>query len=287
MARDAEKQELRAENRAAQERDGAGQKEENSAPQGRNGANGCQNEADRAARPQNGAHDEAVRGMFGRIVRFYDFLNHFLSFGIDRRWRKVLAASVNPGQKGVVLDLAAGTLDVAIALANAHPKVMIPALDFCQPMLELGSKKLTGRLSGRILPVAADAKRLPMPDNCVDGVTMAFGIRNIIPRAEAFAEILRVLAPGGRACILEFGSGREKIMGGIYNFYLNNILPRVGRLFAKDKAAYSYLAETIDNFPPAEELAQEMRTAGFKNVSWQRLTYGIVCLHIGEKPGQV
>lgn len=232
----------------------------------------------------NSGHDEAVRGMFGRIVRFYDFLNHFLSFGIDRKWRKVLAASIKSGPNGRILDLAAGTLDVALAIARAQPQVMIPAMDFCQPMLEQGAKKLSGNLASRIIPVTADSKRLPLPDNCVDSVTMAFGIRNISPRAEAFAEMLRVLAPGGRACILEFGSGREKIMGGLYNFYLNNILPVVGRAFARDKTAYAYLAQTIDNFPPAGDLAAEMRAAGFANVAWRRLTCGIVCLHVGEKP---
>lgn len=233
---------------------------------------------------KNPGHDEAVRGMFGRIVRFYDFLNHFLSFGIDRQWRRVLAASVKCGPRGRVLDLAAGTLDVALALARAHPSIMIPAMDFCQPMLEQGRKKLAGRPGTRIMPVTADAKLLPLPDNCVDSVTMAFGIRNINPRAEAFVEMLRVLAPGGRACILEFGSGREKIMGGVYNFYLNNILPLVGRAFARDRTAYAYLAQSIDNFPPAGDLADEMRAAGFANVSWRRLTCGIVCLHMGEKP---
>lgn len=232
-------------------------------------------------------HDQAVRGMFSRIVRFYDFLNHFLSFGIDLYWRKVLANSVTIGQNKIILDLAAGTLDVSLALAKAHPGIMIPAMDFCYPMLELGSKKLNG--ANHILPITADAKQLPLPDNSVDSVTMAFGIRNIMPRAEAFAEILRVLSPAGRACILEFGSGREKIMGGVYNLYLNHILPKVGQLFAKDKTAYSYLASTIDNFPPADELAAEMRKAGFVNVGWRRLTFGIVCLHMGEKaqPGQV
>ena len=149
--------------------------------------------------------------MFGRIVRFYDLLNRVLSLGLDQYWRKVLARNVRLGDTGVVLDLAAGTLDVSLAIRRQHPTALVPALDFCPPMLVQGSRKLKGENARCILPVAADAKRLPLPDASVDCLTIAFGIRNIIPREAAFAEMLRVLRPGGRACILEFGSGRERI----------------------------------------------------------------------------
>ena len=112
---------------------------------------------------------------------------------------------------------------------------------------------------------------------------MAFGIRNILQREAAFAEMLRVLRPGGRACILEFGSGQERIWGGLYNFYLNRVLPHVGRLFSKDPAAYGYLADTIRAFPTARKLEEEMLRAGFARARHIRLTSGIVCLHMGEK----
>ncbi|SCM71765.1 Demethylmenaquinone methyltransferase [uncultured Desulfovibrio sp.] len=239
-----------------------------------------------AAAPQQAprpAHDVAVAGMFGRIVRFYDLLNRVLSLGLDQYWRKVLARNVRLGDTGVVLDLAAGTLDVSLAIRRQHPTALVPALDFCPPMLVQGSRKLKGENARRILPVAADAKRLPLPDASVDCLTIAFGIRNIIPREAAFAEMLRVLRPGGRACILEFGSGRERIWGGLYNLYLNFLLPRVGRLFSKDPAAYGYLADTIRAFPSAVELEKELRKAGFSKAWHQKLTSGIVCLHVGEK----
>ncbi|WP_297826806.1 ubiquinone/menaquinone biosynthesis methyltransferase [uncultured Desulfovibrio sp.] len=228
-------------------------------------------------------HDAAVAGMFGRIARFYDLLNRLLSLGVDQYWRRVLARNVTPGQGGVVLDLAAGTLDVALAVRRRHPAVMVPALDFCPPMLSLGRRKLKDENARRVLPVAADAKRLPLPDASVDCITMAFGIRNILPREAAFAEMLRVLRPGGRACILEFGSGQERIWGGLYNFYLNRVLPHVGRLFSKDPAAYGYLADTIRAFPTARKLEEEMLRAGFARARHIRLTSGIVCLHMGEK----
>jgi demethylmenaquinone methyltransferase / 2-methoxy-6-polyprenyl-1,4-benzoquinol methylase len=114
-------------------------------------------------------------------------------------------------------------------------------------------------------------------------VTMAFGIRNILPRHEAFAEMARVLVPGGRACILEFGSGKQRVWGGVYNVYLDYILPRIGKIISQDASAYTYLADTIRNFPVAEALEEEMREAGFAAAWHIPLTSGIVCLHIAEK----
>ena len=228
-------------------------------------------------------HDQAVAGMFGRIARFYDLLNHVLSLGIDCWWRRELANSVWRGPTHRFLDLAAGTLDVSFALRRNHPEYKVIAMDFCPPMLALGQKKLARRLETGILPVAADGKRLPLPDNSVDSVTIAFGIRNILPRAEALKEMHRVLVPGGRACILEFGSGRDKIWGGLYNVYLTRLLPAIGRLVSRDSGAYAYLARTIMAFPSARELRKEMEDAGFAKVRYDKLTSGIVCLHVGEK----
>ncbi len=236
--------------------------------------------AEPAAKP---AHDAAVAGMFGRIVPFYDLLNRVLSLGLDQYWRKVLAQNVRLGDTGRVLDLAAGTLDVSLAIRRRYPTATVPAMDFCPPMLVRGSRKLKDANAHSILPVAADAKRLPLPDASVDCITIAFGIRNILPREAAFAEMLRVLRPGGRACILEFGSGQERIWGGLYNVYLNHLLPRVGKIFSKDPGAYEYLADTIRKFPSARSLEQEMRTAGFERAWHEKLTSGIVCLHVGEK----
>ncbi len=224
-----------------------------------------------------------VGQMFGRIAKVYDLLNHVLSLGIDRSWRKQLAALV-PRDSANILDLAAGTLDVALALHAVLPNAFILAMDFCQPMLVSGMAKLTApALSQAILPCVADALELPLPDNCVDAVTMAFGIRNIRRRLAAFAEMKRVVRPGGRVCILEFGSANEKILGGLYNFYLARILPRIGSLLARDKAAYEYLARTIKEFPPAVALAGELEAVGFAGVRYRKLSGGIVCLHWARK----
>lgn len=231
-------------------------------------------------------HGKAVASMFGRIVPWYDLLNRVLSGGLDCLWRKRLARETRmatTGGTGLALDLAAGTLDVSLALRRRHPQARILSMDFCPPMLLQGVKKLRGDNAQCIMPVTADAKLLPLPDASVDCITMAFGIRNILPREAAFAEMARVLVPGGRACILEFGSGRQKVWKGLYNFYLDSLLPKLGKCISGDSGAYAYLAETIRNFPTAEALEEEMRAAGFACAWHIPLTSGIVCIHVAEK----
>jgi demethylmenaquinone methyltransferase/2-methoxy-6-polyprenyl-1,4-benzoquinol methylase len=231
------------------------------------------------------SHDSAVAGMFSRIARFYDPLNHLLSLGLDRHWRAVLALKALEKGGRTALDLAAGTLDVSLALRRLQPKIIVAAVDCCPAMLTRGRHKLTGENIQRVLPVTADAKRLPVRSGFADCLTIAFGIRNILPRRAAYAEMLRSLKPGGRACILEFGSGRERVWGGIYNFYLNAVLPLIGHMISGDRSAYSYLAESIRAFPTARELESELLEAGFARVWHQKLTSGIVCLHLAEKAG--
>jgi demethylmenaquinone methyltransferase/2-methoxy-6-polyprenyl-1,4-benzoquinol methylase len=221
--------------------------------------------------------------MFSRIVPCYDILNRILSLGCDRFWRARLAEATRPGPTGRMLDLAAGTFDVALALCARYPDVTVAAVDFCLPMLQKGCSKLRGRNQKRILPIAGNATCLPLPDASVDSIAMAFGIRNIQARHTAFAEMLRVLAPGGLACILEFGSSRERIWGGIYNLYLKHLLPGLGKRISGDDGAYAYLAHTIRDFPDAAALEEELRNAGFARTRFERIFSGIVCLHVAEK----
>jgi len=218
----------------------------------------------------------AVGEMFGRIAPAYDLLNRTLSLGLDVSWRRALVRAAAPPAGGVVLDLAAGTLDVAALLHARVPRLTIVAADISLPMLKRGQSKIK---NARILPFGADGRSLPLPSKCVDCVTIAFGLRNIRPRTAAYAEIRRVLAPGGRFCILEFGSGQNRILGGMYNLYLSQFLPRLGRLISRDKQAYRYLAETICAFPSAPALEEELRQAGFSRVTGHSLTAGIVWLH--------
>lgn len=227
-------------------------------------------------------HGKRVSGLFDNIAAWYDFLNHFLSAGQDVYWRHRLVRYVRPGNTGTVLDLAAGTLDVSREILRQNPGLRVLSLDFSRAMLCRGKPKIAGRTD--IIPVQADGRALPLPDACVDTVTIAFGIRNILPRPDAYREIHRVLAPGGRLCILEFGTGQERIWQGLYNFYLGTILPKIGRFFSKNPEAYQYLADTIRAFPNARTLARELVDAGFSQVSYQALCSGIVYIHVGQKP---
>ena len=227
-----------------------------------------------------------VSSMFGRIAPDYDFLNRLLSGGLDILWRHRLVRSVRVRNTGRILDLAAGTMDVSLHLARQHRGARVLAMDFCPPMLRAGLPKLARaehRVRYAVKPVAADAFRLPLADACVDAVTVAFGLRNMPPRVDALREMHRVLAPGGCLHVLEFGSAKRPVWGGLYNLYLSRVLPLVGGLVSGDKAAYDYLARTVRDFPQAHELAEEFTQAGFTDVIWTKLSGGIVFLHEGRK----
>ena len=234
-------------------------------------------------KPEASSHAARVSGMFGRIAGRYDFLNHFLSLGMDYFWRRRLVRMVRMGPTKRVLDLAAGTMDVSLSLVRRYPEAKVLGMDFSMPMLLRGRDKVRARGEKGVYPVLADGRFLPLPEKSVDCVTIAFGIRNILPRAHAYAEALRVLTPRGRLCILEFGTGRERIWRGVYNFYLRRILPGLGRIISGDGAAYRYLADTIKEFPHAEKLAGELSAAGFDRVMYQPLMSGIVYIHVAEK----
>lgn len=233
-------------------------------------------------------HAGAVSSMFSRIAAGYDRANRTLSFGVDILWRRRLVRTVGkhlaPRYQRRVLDLAAGTLDVSLALVAKLPRVSVLAMDFCLPMLLAGKPKLdTDERRERIRCVTADGRHLPLKDASVDAITVSFGLRNILPRDAALEEAHRVLVPGGCLHILEFGSAKSRIWGGLYNWYLHTLLPFIGGLVAGDREAYTYLARTVTDFPPAEVLGRELEHAGFTEVSWERLWGGIVYLHTARK----
>ena len=190
--------------------------------------------------------------------------------------------SVYPGPTGRFLDLAAGTMDVTRELKRRYPRSRFLAMDFALPMLAKGLPKIEQHKND-VQPVLADGRALPLASKSVDGVTIAFGIRNIRPREAAYAEILRVLAPGGRLAILEFGTSSRPIWSGLYNLYLNKILPLIGRIVSGDRQAYSYLADTIADFPTATALEDELRAAGFVEVFHESLLSGIVNIHVAHR----
>jgi demethylmenaquinone methyltransferase/2-methoxy-6-polyprenyl-1,4-benzoquinol methylase len=224
-----------------------------------------------------------VRRIFSEIAPRYDLLNHVLSLNVDRLWRRAavraLAVWRNPG--GTYLDLCAGTLDLARAIAGdpAFGGRML-AVDFAEPMLRAGRGKLTGVAGG---PVAADALQLPVADERVAGAAVAFGIRNVADLEACAAEVYRVLEPHGRFVVLEFSTPRSPLIASLYGFYFRRILPLVGGLVSGHPTAYRYLPESVAHFPEGGELAARLRAAGFERVEWRPLTMGIAALHVAHK----
>ncbi|MCH5277130.1 MAG: ubiquinone/menaquinone biosynthesis methyltransferase [Desulfovibrionaceae bacterium] len=222
--------------------------------------------------------------MFGRMTPWYDFQNHAFSLGLDFWWRRALIRAVVPGPTGMVLDAAAGTLDVTLGLIRRYPGLRVIAADICAPMLDYGMKrKIRPGEREHVRPLVADVRRLPLPDASVDAVTMAFGIRNVRPRSEALREIFRVLAPGGRACILEFAPVTTPLFGPVYHWYLKHVMPKLASLVSRSPQAYDYFADSIANFPAPPAFSAELREAGFPLVRHVPLTLGVANLHMAVR----
>ncbi|HTM52075.1 MAG TPA: class I SAM-dependent methyltransferase, partial [Bryobacteraceae bacterium] len=226
---------------------------------------------------------EWVRGMFGRVARRYDLANHLLSFNLDRYWRARTVSRVGPWLRrpgARALDLCCGTGDLLLELEAGRGG---PAWgsDFCHPMLTSAAEKIARRgFHSRVFE--ADALAIPARDAAFDLVTVAFGFRNLANYRKGLEEMRRVLRPGGAAAILEFSQPPNALLAALYGFYSRHVLPAVGGALSGSKDAYAYLPESVRKFPPPDELAGEMRAAGFRNVRFERITGGIVCLHLGE-----
>jgi demethylmenaquinone methyltransferase/2-methoxy-6-polyprenyl-1,4-benzoquinol methylase len=226
-----------------------------------------------------------IAGMFDAIASRYDLLNHLLSAGIDRRWRKraVRALSLTGGER--VLDLCAGTADLAIAAVDANPPArQVIGVDFAHQMLRVGHEKVRRRrLPERIALVQGDATRVPVRDETMDAVTVGFGIRNIEDLPAACREMRRVLVPGGRLAILEFAIPGTPGLKAAYLWYFNRVLPLVGRIVSRHEAAYTYLPASVGAFARPGELVTFLRQHGFARVSAARLTFGVVYLYTAVK----
>ncbi len=222
--------------------------------------------------------------MFARIAGRYDAANLLLSGGVDRWWRRRLVGAVVAARPAEVLDLATGSGDVAFALARAlPPATRIVGMDFCQPMLDQAISKQTRNGHGaRIEFRQGDGLALPCPAETFDAVTISFGLRNMADRARALCEMRRVLRPGGRLYVLEFSQPTEWFRP-LYYFYTKRLLPPIAGWLTGDKAAYAYLNASIEAYPGHAAMSQELRNAGFRDVSCARLTLGIVALHSGTR----
>jgi demethylmenaquinone methyltransferase/2-methoxy-6-polyprenyl-1,4-benzoquinol methylase len=226
---------------------------------------------------------EWVRSMFGRVAHRYDLANHLLSLNIDRYWRARTVKRVRdtlraPGAR--TLDLCCGTGDLLLALETDRGAAVWGS-DFCHPMLTAASGKIARR-GFRSCVFESDALRIPVRDESFDLVTVAFGFRNLSNYTHGLEEMRRVLRPGGVAAILEFSQPPNPLFASLYNFYSRRVLPVIGGALSGSLEAYTYLPESVRKFPGAEELAANMGAAGFSNVTFERMTGGIVCLHLGR-----
>jgi len=221
--------------------------------------------------------------MFGAIAGRYDFLNHFLSANIDRRWREacVLEASKRIGIRSPrILDVGCGTADLSIAFSRLGPVI---GCDFCHPMLKIGAEKLAKEaISRTICLLEADALQLPFPDASFDIVVSAFVLRNLADIDQGIREMRRVLRSGGVLGILDFGMPRIPLIGSLYRWYFQSVLPRLGRLISGVEGPYGYLPASVRSFPPIEELKKRVENAGFTKVDPMLLTGGIAVLVMGK-----
>ncbi|RLS51728.1 MAG: bifunctional demethylmenaquinone methyltransferase/2-methoxy-6-polyprenyl-1,4-benzoquinol methylase UbiE [Planctomycetota bacterium] len=233
-----------------------------------------------------------IRQMFGAIAGWYDFLNHFLSLGIDIWWRKKTVTTVSPKGSAPILDVCTGTGDLAIAYWYAgDQKLAVTGSDFTPQMLDKarlkGHRARTDSSTAELTFVEADTTQLPFPSDQFQIVSVAFGIRNVTDYQAGIREMIRVCQPGGRVAILEFSRPTNSLLGKLYLFYFRQILPRLGQLFSRnDQSAYNYLPASVLQFPSGPEFEQELRNCGLIEVRSCPMTFGICTLYYGEKPGK-
>lgn len=227
---------------------------------------------------------QQVATMFDNISGTYDFLNHFLSLGIDVIWRKKAIRSLLSTKPKLILDVATGTGDFAFeSLKILNPDKII-GVDISQGMLNVAKEKIAKRKLGDKIEVQlGDSERLLFDEHTFDAVTVAFGVRNFENLQKGLDDIYRVLKPGGKAVILEFSNPKQFPIKQLYNFYFNTILPLFGKLFSKDNSAYKYLPESVAQFPDGKEFVDLLKKAGFNDAQSKPQTFGICTIYIANK----
>lgn len=226
---------------------------------------------------------EQVAEMFNSISKKYDFLNHFLSLGIDILWRKKAIGLLKQDHPKLILDIATGTGDFAIEALKLNPDKVV-GVDISEGMLNMGREKLRRRkLDDKIELQMGDSEKLLFDDNKFDAVIVSFGVRNFENLEKGLADMYRVLKPGGKTVILEFSRPSKFPFKNIYNFYFKAILPKIGRLVSKDRAAYTYLPESVQAFPDGENFLKVLEKVGFKNTQCKPLTFGVSSIYTGVK----
>ncbi len=223
-----------------------------------------------------------IQTMFSTIAHSYDLLNKVLSLGIDRHWRRFAIDQLPKPDNARYIDVATGTCDVALEIIKRIPGSMVNGVDFSEGMLKLGKEKVSDAgLQERIDVGFGDATDLPFDDNTFDGSTIAFGIRNVQDYKKGISEMGRVVKSGGRVVILEFTTLQNPIIKPIYHFYITKVLPFIGEVVSGKKGAYKYLPDSMLSFPLPEEFKKAMEETGLVDVTFHKLTLGIVAVHVG------
>ena len=226
---------------------------------------------------------EQIAAMFNSISGKYDFLNHFLSLGIDILWRKRAVRLLKNHQPKLILDIATGTGDFAIEALSLNPEKII-GVDISEGMLSIGREKLIKKnLTDKIELLSGDSEVLPFEDNFFDAVIVSFGVRNFENLEKGLSDMLRVLKPGGKVVILEFSKPKSFPFKQIYQFYFQWILPKIGKLISKNHAAYTYLPDSVEAFPDGDDFLNILDKIGFQKNQCTPLTLGISSIYSGSK----
>ena len=224
-----------------------------------------------------------IAQMFDNIAGNYDFLNGFLSMGIDTLWRKDVIKLLSKCNPKIILDVATGTADLAIEAARIYPSRIV-GVDISQKMLEIAEIKIKQRGLEHIIQLQlGDSENLPFEKETFDAVMVAFGVRNFEDLERGLTDIYRVLKKNGTVLILEFSQPQKYPLKSIYNFYFNNVLPIIGKYFSKDATAYTYLPKSVEAFPYGEQFLDILIRTGFNSVKCTSLTFGISSIYIGKK----
>jgi demethylmenaquinone methyltransferase/2-methoxy-6-polyprenyl-1,4-benzoquinol methylase len=233
---------------------------------------------------QQATKKQQVADMFNNISKTYDFLNHFLSLGIDIIWRKKAINELKKDQPKTILDVATGTGDFAFEALTILKPEKIVGVDISRGMLDIAEQKIAKRRLGDKFSVKlGDSEKLPFSDRSFDAVTVAYGVRNFENLEKGLADMYRVIKPGGKAVVLEFSKPKAFPIKQLYNFYFNYITPGIGKLFSKDARAYSYLPESVAAFPDGQRFTALMDKVGFKNTKARPLAFGICSIYTGVK----
>lgn len=225
-----------------------------------------------------------VGGMFDAIAWRYDFLNHFLTLGIDNLWRNKAVSLITAPEGSTFLDVATGTGDLAVTLVRKKKPVKVFGIDISEGMLSFGRKKMEKLgLSQQVTLTQEDCEALSFAEGSFEAVTVGFGIRNFLHPDKGLSEMHRVLKPGGEAIILEFSRPKSKLLCKLFDMYFCYVLPLIGKLLSKHSSAYTYLPDSVKEFPYGENFAKLMREAGFTAVEYHPLTFGVATVYKGVK----